>query len=276
MGSVSLGVLMKFEGLVPAEQKNDEFIIKMPHKKMDRSQFIQEVAIHEVFRGIQFFAQLVCYCEEPQAIVLKYYPLGALTDLLFPAKKLKWQSFNYTFDVAFNIAYRLIWAFKIMHSKDIVHCDIKPDNILLDQDEKNTIFPVITDFGIAHVLGTAEMVQGMKLSNIIAATKFYAAPEVLSDFKKKKYNCFKKECDIYSIGILCLELFCRKSAWRKFDEEFVISGGVPGLTDKNFLPSSTASGTEIFNLVRKCLGPANERPTAESLYEALFHLNRNT
>lgn len=118
MGSISLGKILNGEDIISPDQKNQDFIIKTPTVSIPRKQFIQEVCIHEVFRNNKYFAQLVCYSEEPQALVLKYYPMGSLTKLLFPSQDSRWgNTFTYTFEIAFNIAYRLAWAVKIMHSR---------------------------------------------------------------------------------------------------------------------------------------------------------------
>ncbi len=73
-----------------------------------------------------------------------------------------------------------------VHKKGILHRDIKPDNILIDQNNK----PVIVDFGIAR-----EYEQDVTLTQTTFRTPGYYAPEQAS--KKAKRGAYT---DIYSIG----------------------------------------------------------------------------
>jgi serine/threonine protein kinase len=120
----------------------------------------------------------------------------------------------------------MVWALSLMHLKNLVHNDIKPDNILLDKDEKGLIFPVITDFGVVHVLDSADAIKSMKIVRLNAATKSYAAPEVLQCLPQNTQKTFGKSSDVFSVGIVCVEMYTRKNAWDKFNEEQVIKGSV--------------------------------------------------
>ena len=54
----------------------------------------------------------------------------------------------------------------------ILHCDIKPSNILLDGSKK----PFVTDFGISKMFGSS---KSMDLPHSVAGTREYMAPELL-------------------------------------------------------------------------------------------------
>ncbi|MGK7902941.1 MAG: protein kinase [Hormoscilla sp.] len=78
------------------------------------------------------------------------------------------------------------------HSRGIVHCDIKPDNILLNLRPGGPIAR-ISDFGIARL--TQEMIE----SEDNTGSPAYMAPE-------RFYGQYNISCDIYAVGIMLFEL----------------------------------------------------------------------
>jgi serine/threonine protein kinase len=83
-------------------------------------------------------------------------------------------------------------ALEHAHGQDILHRDIKPDNILLQ--DKGTI--KITDFGIARALGSARLTRDARL----VGTLEYLAPERVKGLEGDY------RCDLYSTGAVLYEL----------------------------------------------------------------------
>ena len=88
----------------------------------------------------------------------------------------------------------LLEAVAYLHKNDIVHRDIKLENIFFVSEQKDTI--KLIDFGLSrhHKKDEAPMTN-------IVGTDYYMAPEVI----KGKYD---RSCDIWSIGIVTYILLC--------------------------------------------------------------------
>lgn len=84
---------------------------------------------------------------------------------------------------------QILVALKHLHSKNIVHCDLKPENVLLNS---NSDFPQVKlcDFGFARIIGEKSFRRS------VVGTPAYLAPEVL---RNKGYN---RSLDMWSVGVI--------------------------------------------------------------------------
>ena len=87
----------------------------------------------------------------------------------------------------------LILALEYIHKNNIVHCDIKPENIVIN---KNGYF-CLTDFGISINLKNEEK---NKKNNYIEGSLGYMAPEIM--FQEK----ISFGVDYFSLGVVCYEM----------------------------------------------------------------------
>lgn len=93
-------------------------------------------------------------------------------------------------DTIFYILIKVGEGIKYIHSKKIVHNDIKPENIIVGNDLREV---KIIDFGYAEKIGFFK-----KRTNLIGGTEKYIAPE-------RKKGMIDLRSDIYSYGILLEE-----------------------------------------------------------------------
>lgn len=92
----------------------------------------------------------------------------------------------------FDIATQILSAFSHMHEKGVVHCDIKPHNIIILPNKKIKI----TDFGIAQLNGKTPQLPSDKA----VGTVYYVSPE------QAQGKALDHRSDIYSLGIMLYEM----------------------------------------------------------------------
>ena len=90
------------------------------------------------------------------------------------------------------ITHGIASALKHAHSRGIIHCDIKPHNILLDENNN----PKVADFGIARAITTATMTYTAS----VVGSVHYLSPEQVRGEK------ISAQSDLYSLGILLFEM----------------------------------------------------------------------
>ncbi|CAN0898162.1 Serine/threonine-protein kinase STY13 [Linum grandiflorum] len=121
-------------------------------------------------------------------VVVEYLPGGTLKKFLIRNRRKK-----LAFRVVIQLALDLSRGLNYLHSKKIVHRDVKTENMLLDSQRTLKI----ADFGVARVEA-----QNPRDMTGETGTLGYMAPEVLDG---KPYN---RKCDVYSFGICLWEIYC--------------------------------------------------------------------
>ncbi|KAF8006638.1 hypothetical protein BT93_K0826 [Corymbia citriodora subsp. variegata] len=136
-----------------------------------------------------------CYEGKKRAIVFEYMANGSLDKFLYSGRALNMSSsleWKTLYQIAIGIAHGLEYLHRGCNTR-ILHFDIKPQNILLNQD----FIPKISDFGLAklcHGQESAVTNPGMR------GTFGYVAPEVVN------MGRVSHKSDVYSYGKLVLEM----------------------------------------------------------------------
>ncbi|GMI65457.1 hypothetical protein HRI_000215000 [Hibiscus trionum] len=136
--------------------------------------------------------RLIGYCDEAEhrLLVYEFMENGSLSSFLFGVLRPSWQQ---RLQIASGIAKGLTYLHEEC-SKQIIHCDIKPQNILLDE----SFTAKISDFGLAKLL----LNNKTRTQTGIRGTKGYVAPEW---FRNTPVSV---KVDVYSFGVMLLEIIC--------------------------------------------------------------------
>ena len=157
---------------------------------------------------------------------------------------------------------QILSAVFYMHSMNIVHRDLKLENMLLDNANSHRI--KIADFGTA-----TEFNPGKSLIQMIGTIN-YIAPEIF----KKKYN---EKCDIWSCGVIMYILLTGKLPFhgksKKITIDLIIKGSYT-LDSKEWVNISAASK----NFIRKLLEitPSRRLSASEALKEQWVQTGKST
>jgi len=98
------------------------------------------------------------------------------------------------------IIYQISYGLYILHSNKIIHNDIKPSNILID--EVGSIF--ISDFGSACFSDEESD----------SYTLLYASPEFLNNFEKRD-----EKYDMWALGVIIIELFIKENKFFNYKKD---------------------------------------------------------
>nr|ABA92006.2 retrotransposon protein, putative, Ty3-gypsy subclass [Oryza sativa Japonica Group] len=154
-------------------------------------QFRAEVSSLGLIHHINL-VKLIGFCYEGDKRLLVYERMinGSLDAHLFHSNGtiLDWSTRH---QIAIGVARGLFYLHESCH-KCIIHCDIKPENILLEA----SFAPKIADFGMAAFVGR----DFSRVLTSFRGTKGYLAPEWLSGV------AITPKVDVYSFGMVLLEI----------------------------------------------------------------------
>ncbi|KAK9147277.1 hypothetical protein Scep_006034 [Stephania cephalantha] len=177
--------------------------------KANGQEFINEVAtigrIHHVN-----IVKLIGFCVDgsKRALVYEFMPNGSLEKYIF--QKEEGDKTSLSWDKVYEIALGVARGIEYLHRGcdiQILHFDIKPHNILLDEK----FVPKVSDFGLAKLYPVDHSIVSLTAAR---GTVGYIAPELFY----KNIGGVSYKADVYSFGMLLMEMVGRRKNVNPFVE----------------------------------------------------------
>ena len=196
--------------------------------------------------------------ERRPTFITELIPNGSLDELLEIDKK-GLSGDNWDDTKKLIIIYGIAKGMSYLHSLNILHRDLKPGNIFIDE----YLFPKIGDFGLSKELIAKDAKETSTMNNMKSGelgTIPYMSPEIMSDSE------YTKSGDVYAFGIIVYQIVTNEelySGWFPQQIQFNVNNGY-----RPKIPSDTKDCYR--ELIERCWNQnPDERPTFDEIVEAL-------
>lgn len=179
-----------------------KFIKKRRRGKDCRAEIIHEIAVLEMAKSNPHIVDLhdVYETGNEMVLILEYAAGGEIFNLCSPDR-----NHNISEKQIVRLLRQIIEGVKFLHENNVVHLDLKLQNILLSRPEPPDDIKIV-DFGLSRRIGNSEIRE-------IMGTTEYLAPEILD------YEPISTSTDIWSIGVICYMLLTGESPFAGEDNQ---------------------------------------------------------
>lgn len=176
--------------------------------KANGQEFINEVATIGTIHHVNV-VQLIGFCVEgsKRALIYEFMPNGSLEKYIFSHDE---DTSSLSCETLYSISLGIARGIEYLHNgcnMKILHFDIKPHNILLDENYN----PKVSDFGLARLYPTDNSIVSLTAAR---GTIGYMAPELFY----RNVGAISYKADVYSFGMLLMEMAGRRKNLNAFAE----------------------------------------------------------
>jgi serine/threonine-protein kinase len=158
---------------------------------------------------------------------------------------------------------QILSALNAAHRRGIVHCDLKPANLMFRRDaELPGVEVMLGDFGVAHLPdATGEAATGPRAEAV--GTIAYMAPE-------QRRGAVTPASDVYASAVVLFEMFTGRTPWGRD----TVMGGARSADDFRLPPAVFASAPALADEIQHHImrlgdpDPARRPTTAQALAES--------
>ncbi|KAF7731010.1 Mitogen-activated protein kinase [Apophysomyces ossiformis] len=152
--------------------------------------------------------------------------------------------------------YQIFSALKYIHSANVLHRDLKPDNILVNQNCDIRI----CDFGMARGFVSSSPLASHAMTHYVV-TRWYRAPEIMLS-----RNSYDKAIDLWSVGCIFAELLGRKVLFKGTDyvDQLHQIVGILGLPEDTSFWDQSASRS-VIDYIKNLRDVNGQRPPTDPI-----------
>lgn len=216
--------------------------------------FRNEISIMGRLRHPNVILYMGACTKEPHfCIVTELLPGGSIYDVLHTRRA------RFDMKLALYFAKQTALAINYLHmsTPQIVHRDLKTENLLLD----NHLNVKVCDFGLSCVKPPREVLKEQ------VGSPLWMAPEVLAG------GTYDERCDVYSFALVLWEFFANQLPYSECEEFHQLVDIVVNQKKRPPIPAHTP--LEIVNLIKQCWDPdPGKRPTFATIVETIHEIVR--
>ena len=192
-------------------------------------------------------------------ILTPYMSNGSLENVLYNARKKKnpelLKDWNATRKMC--VVFGIAAGMQYLHHMNVIHRDLKPGNILLNDDFE----PCIADFGFSKFTSTKKTTK----MSMTGGTPLYMAPELYDNYK------YGYKVDVYAYGMLIYELLTGIEPFNEVSNP----NSIPLKVCNGIRPDIPSYVSKPFrNLIRQCWAQnPNDRPSFDIIIEQLMKID---
>ena len=201
--------------------------IKQLKDPLNKKYLQYEIDVMKQLRNHPNIIKLIDLIQTPNHfyVIMEYCNGGSLSDCLEKYGK------PFPIEIIQYLMRQIVEGLKYIHSKKIIHRDIKLENILVNfknKDDKNNFNLLksdvkIIDFGLSKILGEEEFTR------TALGSPLNMDPVILNKYNKaggiQKLQGYNEKADIWSLGTICYEMLTGEKMFNAYNMEELIEKG---------------------------------------------------